>query len=270
MDYPCNAAGMRISVEQNSPVNSGTSSKIQPAAAETNGQSPVELPEFLYQRTSRMRARWLKRVMYDGATSNSEKCFAYTVSDHLNCVTLDCWAGQERVALFFGWKSVKTVQRASAGLEDKGFLIIKRPRRGSCRYAPIFLLSDEEDNSVSAWGQFSLSQTDKIVSESLLQNHPIGPTPPTPTYLTHSEQQMKQGNRLKERGAYELALAELLGHDGMEILSRLAELDDAHVQRLCNAFAIGAVGERELAAARLAVEQSPFKKYILSPRRYRR
>jgi hypothetical protein len=41
----------------------------------------------------------------------------------------------------------------------------------------------------------------------------------------------------------------------LEVLSMLAKLDDAHVQRLCRAYSVGAVGERELAATRLAVEQ---------------
>lgn len=239
-------------------------------AFESAASKPDEFPEFLHQHVSRMRARWLKRVMYNNSTSPSEKCFAYAAFDHLNCVTLDCWPSQERVAVFLGWDSVKTVQRAALGLEVNGFLVIGRVRRGSYRYAPVFLVSDEETQSVSARGQISRSETDKIVNESLLQNLPITPTPPTLTYLARELQILKQENRLRERGAYELALAELLGEDGMEILSRLSELSDAHVQRLCDAFAIGAVGDRELAAARLAVEQSPFRKYALSAGRGRR
>src|SRR5689334_20034787 len=266
MRVSCNSSSMRIRTERTGPPQSLRFDPAQLDAIE-NADQKSGAAETLQQRTSRMRARWLKRVMYSNRTSPSENCFGYAVSDHLNCVTLDCWPSQERLAAFFGWASVKTVQRAAVGLEAKGFQMITRVRRGSYRYAPIFLLSDEEDNSVSGWGQLSLVATDKIVNESLLPNLPIGPTPPTPPYLTRSEQQMKQGNRLKERGKYELALAELLGHDGMEILSSLSQLDDAHVQRLCVAFSIGAVGERELAAARLAVEQSPFKKYVLSYRR---
>jgi len=257
---------MRITERSSSP-RTLTFDPAQSGAAESAGQKLGALPETLHQRVSRMRAKWLKRVMYSERTSTSEKCFAYAVSDHLNCVTLDCWPSQERLAALLGWDSVKTAQRAALGLEAEGFQVITRVRRGSYRYAPIFRVSDEEDSSVSAWGQFSLSETDKIVNESLLQNQPMGPTPTTPTYLV--EQQSKKGSRLKQRGADEFALAQMLGPDGMEILSRLSELDDAHVQRLCDAFAIGAIDERELAAARLAAEQSPFKKYRFLKRRGR-
>ena len=42
----------------------------------------------------------------------------------------------------------------------------------------------------------------------------------------------------------------------MEVLARLAAIDDAIVDRLCRAWAKGVLGERDLAAARLAAEQA--------------
>src|SRR4029077_16909568 len=84
-----------------------------------------QVVETLYQRVSRMRARWLKRVMYSSDASSTEKCLAYAVFDHLNCVTLDCWPAQRRLAELLGFESVKTIQRAAAGPEDKGRLVLR-------------------------------------------------------------------------------------------------------------------------------------------------
>jgi hypothetical protein len=47
----------------------------------------------------------------------------------------------------------------------------------------------------------------------------------------------------------------MLGPDGMKVLEILNELDDRIVDRLCGAYVEGMLGERELAAARLAAEQ---------------
>jgi hypothetical protein len=52
-----------------------------------------------------------------------------------------------------------------------------------------------------------------------------------------------------------MQLAAMLGKNGMSILGRLASYDDAIVDRLCRAHAERRLGERELAAARLAAEQ---------------
>ena len=62
-------------------------------------------------------------------------------------------------------------------------------------------------------------------------------------------------NRAK-RGEIELQIATKLGSDGFEVLERLSILDDEIVDRLCRAYASGAVGQRELAAARLAARQA--------------
>ena len=101
--------------------------------------------ESLSDQVSRAKARWLKRVMYDSDASSSEKCFAYAVFDHLNCVTLDCWPGQPRLAQLLNFKSVKTIQRAAFGLEAaSACLSIRRIGRGAYRYAPVFFPSDED------------------------------------------------------------------------------------------------------------------------------
>jgi hypothetical protein len=48
----------------------------------------------------------------------------------------------------------------------------------------------------------------------------------------------------------------MLGDGGIELLFKLGAIDDAIVERLCRAHAAGALGERELIAARLAAQQA--------------
>ena len=47
----------------------------------------------------------------------------------------------------------------------------------------------------------------------------------------------------------------MLGDDGMVVLQKLGEYDDRSVDRLCRAYIEGGLTKRELAAARLAVQQ---------------
>jgi hypothetical protein len=60
----------------------------------------------------------------------------------------------------------------------------------------------------------------------------------------------------RERGAIEVKLADKFGAGGFDVLARLASIDDAIIDRLCQAFVEGALSERDIAAARLAAEQS--------------
>jgi helix-turn-helix protein len=83
----------------------------------------------LNQVISRQKARWLKFVMHESKASATEKCLAYTIADALNCVTLDCWPSQPRLARLLGGVSVRTVQRAARGLEQLGLITIRRPVR---------------------------------------------------------------------------------------------------------------------------------------------
>jgi len=62
---------------------------------------------------------------------------------------------------------------------------------------------------------------------------------------------------MNQRGLYERELARRLGNNGFEVLERLADHDDAIVERLCRAFADSKLGDRELSAARLAADQLP-------------
>lgn len=211
--------------------------------------------ETLYKQVARAKARWLRRIMYGTVATSTEKCFAYAVADHLNCVTLDAWPGQLRVAQFLGFKSVKTIQRAAGGLAELEVLVIKRGGRNQCRYAPIFLPVDE-DRIVHSSGQTSPPTKDKDVCQSLLRIHNNSSEPTKETsncsgYGKHSELRYRR----TERGGIEVKIAAMMGDEGMEVLFRLGAIDDSIIERLCRAHAAGALGERELIAARLAAEQ---------------
>jgi hypothetical protein len=60
----------------------------------------------------------------------------------------------------------------------------------------------------------------------------------------------------QRRGAIEVKLAEMFGPHGLDVLARLSAIDDAIIERLCQACVDGVLSERDLAAARLAAKQS--------------
>ncbi len=214
---------------------------------------PGSGPETLYKRVARAKARWLKRVMYGTVATSTEKCFAYAVAEHLNCVTLDAWPGQARLAQLLGFKSAKTIQRAARALDQLSVLEVKCCGRSLFRYAPVFLSADEDENVLAA-GQMGSVTKDTDVRESLLLIH-------TKSAPMKGESDGRNGHRdereyrRRERGAIEFKVAAMLGSDGMEVLCRLGHVDDEIVERLCRAYVSGALAERELIAARLAAEQ---------------
>jgi hypothetical protein len=193
--------------------------------------------------------------MYGTVATSTEKCFAYAVAEHLNCVTLDAWPGQRRLAQLLGFKSVKTIQRGARSLEALSVLVVKCHGRCLFRYAPVFLPGDEDKN-VSAAGQTRSTTKDTDVRESLLLIHNNSSTPSKREFDGSKSDQVDQHRyRSSERGSIEVKIAAMLGSDGMEVLFQLGAVDDAIIERLCRAHAAGALGERELIAARLAAEQ---------------
>jgi hypothetical protein len=213
---------------------------------------PEQTGSSLDQIVARMKARWLQRVMYESAASSSQKCFAYAVFDHLNCVTLDCWPSQERLAKLLGFASVKSIQRASRGLEELMLLKIHCGSRDGYRYAPVFAASDE-DKPVRHKGLICPASADRIVRESFLSTQLTGPAS---TAAEDSRFGDGVGYQMRQRGALELLIAERLGPNGMEVLAKLSAIDDLIVERMCRAQSAGQLGERELNAARLAAEQA--------------
>jgi hypothetical protein len=212
--------------------------------------------ESLSDRVNRAKARWLKRVMQDPSATSTQKCLAYAIADYLNCVTLDCWPAQPTLARVLGHKSVKTVQRAARGLAKLRLITLKRDasRRAGWRYAPV-LWPEDMDKPVPKNGQRSPEPVDTNDRESFLNIH-------TKSYSTEeaAERSMRASRprplfNPRERGAIEIKLAEMFGANGLDVLVRLASIDDAILERLCRAYAEGALGERDLAAARLAAEQ---------------
>jgi hypothetical protein len=193
--------------------------------------------------------------MYGTVTTSTEKCFAYAVAEHLNCVTLDAWPGQTRLAQLLGFKSIKTIKRAAAALEALDLLVVKCAAKHQFRYAPVFLTGDE-DATVRTTGQLRAEAKDTDVHESLLLI-PVNSFSPTKRTFDkrNYEQETTSRYRVGQRGAIEVQIAVMLGEGGIELLFKLGAIDDAIVERLCRAHAAGALGERELIAARLAAQQ---------------
>jgi hypothetical protein len=238
----------KVALDLHNDLNAGADSAEQDVELHGNA-------ETLYRRVARAKARWLRRVMYASVATSTEKCFAYAVAEHLNCVTLDAWPGQLRLVQLLGFKSAKTIQRAARSLEDLAVLTVFRSRKNFYRYAPVFLPGDE-DKIVPAKGQTGAVRTDTDVPESLLLIH-INPSVPSKR-LSDKSEEVQSGEfryRRTERGAIEVKIAAMLGDDGIEVLARLGAIDDWLIERLCRAYAAGALGPRELIAARLAAEQ---------------
>jgi hypothetical protein len=232
--------------------------RFLPSGASTSDKPPESArhrSDGLFERVSRAKARWLRRVMYETPATSTEKCLAYAIADHLNCVTMDCWPGQTRLAKLLDLKSTKSIQRAAQGLVQHGVLTIMAFKRGTHRYSPVFLDGDE-DMSFLLKGNTRPSTADRDVRESYLSIHPNISAP------TEEAAETKQGGmhpksnyRRQHRGSIEVELACLLGPNGFNVLGQLSAVDDRIVERLCRSFADGLLGERELAAARLAARQ---------------
>jgi hypothetical protein len=209
-----------------------------------------ESKDPLSKQVSRTKARWLRRVMYSAA-SPMEKSFAYVIFDHLNCVTLDAWPGQETIAKLLGC-STKTVQRAANGLEQRHFVAITRSRGGLPRYAPIFSLEDL-DNSVRKRGQVCPEMPDTNVYQSFSFNRSRSFS--SGHRGSNVPQRPRSAYKPAERGRWEIELAARLGAGGLEMVDRLESGSKGTVDRLCQALCDGELGERELDAARLAARQ---------------
>jgi hypothetical protein len=169
---------------------------------------------------------------------------------------LDCWAAQPTLARDIGHKSIKTVVRSGRSLAKHNLITLKRIKaQPGLRYAPV-LLPEDMDKPVPKNGHRRTKIRDTNDGESFLNIH-------TKSFST--EEAAEEGTRAthpkppfnpKERGAIEIKLAEKFGANGLDILVCLAAIDDAIIDRLCLAFVEGALSDRDLAAARLAAEQS--------------
>lgn len=226
-------------------------------AAATAPARPAPGKSSLLEQVNRKKARWLKRVMYETRASSTAKCFAYAVFEHLNCVTMDCWPAQERIARLLNRKCTKTAQRAAKQLERLGLLIIKRDCPNHLRYAPIFTSEDDDKNKIDApSGDNRPIDTDKKDKESNLPNlHQES----TPAGRASAKTDRFPGSTPEYdprlRGGIEIKIAAMLGDDGVAVLQRLGEFDDRSVDRLCRAYAEGSLTKRELSAAVLVVQQ---------------
>ncbi len=227
------------------------------AISEQSAKPSLLKAESITDRVSRAKARWLKRAMYESCATPTQKCFAYAISDHLNCVTLDAWPAQETLAQRLGHKSTKTILRATRALESLGLITVTRMTSGKsrCRYAPVFRVEDM-DTPVPSSGQGGPRPMDGNVRESFLPIHTESSSTQGAAKGSNSAGRPEPSFNSRKRGAIEIKLSVMLGINGWDILARLSAIDDAIVERLCRACAEGFLSERDLAAARLAAEQA--------------
>jgi hypothetical protein len=208
--------------------------------------------EPLRKRISRVKARWLRRVMYCEA-KHTEKILAFVIFDHLNCVTLDAWPSQRTIASFLHC-STKTVTRAADGLERLQLVKIARPvERGALRYAPTFAKEDWDIDDPND-GHGRPADMDGSVPQSSSSIHSKSTS--IGGRRRNGSEYPSSKYRPAERGKWEVALATRLGSSGFEVLARLALIDDDIVARLCRAFCDGELELQELEAAKLAAHQS--------------
>src|SRR5262249_51883326 len=162
-----------------------------------------------------------------------------------NRATHDCWPAQETIARKLGI-SLKTVQRSVRTLESMGVLQIRRSeKRGRThRYAPVLT----PDFSDPAKRHGSPTAGGKEVPQSYLEN-------PSRSYLGADRKDGGRAQRASDRGRIEIEVARRFGADGIEILNRLAEIDDRFVDNLCEAHRNGSLTDEALSAARLAAYQ---------------
>jgi hypothetical protein len=212
--------------------------------------------DSLSDQVKRAKARWLSRVMQHPFVTSTQKCLAYAIANRLNCVTLDCWAAQPTLARDLGHKSIKTVARAGQGLAKHNLITLRRIKsQPGLRYSPI-LLPEDLDRPVPKTGHRRTKSKDTDDGESFLNIY---------SESSSTEGAAKEGTQTsnqrpafspRERGAVETKLAEKFGANGFDTLARLSAIDDAIIDRLCKVFVEGALSERDIAAARLAAEQS--------------
>jgi hypothetical protein len=210
------------------------------------------LPASLSSKVARAKARWFTRIKCHPNLNFSAKCVAHSITDFLNCVTLDCWPSYETLAKSVGGCSTKTIQRAMIDLEEGQFITVRRSRRSSVsnRYAPIFLPVDW-DAGVALGGQLCPLTEDVDVPQSSLSTLSISSS----TEAARQAAAAPPGYDRRKRGVLELKLMSLLGNNGLDVLSELNAIDEGIVDRLCQALTDGTLSDRELSAARLAAKQ---------------
>lgn len=197
---------------------------------------------------ARRKMRWLNKVMYDTALLSTDCRVAFVLMDFQNRATRDSWLAQQTIARKIG-TSVKTVQRSVSRLEKKGFLKIQRfGREGkSNRYALELPYDDDcQDADVSSQRHGWPSASDSGVSQSYSNNLQIS---------SLAGRRTKYVGRIgSDRGRFELEIAARIGSEGIEILNRLAEIDDRHVAAVCEQQRNGTLTDLDIQAILVAVK----------------
>ena len=198
------------------------------------------------------KMKWLNSIFYSSKLTATACRVAYVIGDHVNRVTRDCWLSQATIATKLGL-STKTIQRAILSLRRHDFVRIRYVGKSGRkqRFVPVVY---ELDNYGSASSQKRPIQADRSVHQTYLGNL-------QKSYLGTGERDLYTGEKSRpvrqtNRGLLEREIARRLGNDGWDLLSKLAEIDDGIVARLCHAQAAGALSASDLTAARLAARQA--------------
>jgi hypothetical protein len=122
------------------------------------------LQDRLSDIVNRAKARWLKRAMYSSAIGSTPKTLAFAIADHLNCVTLDAWPSQAKLAGLLGFACDKTIQRCARALVRADLISLSSQAKQTAghRYAPVFIHSD--------WDRSARSDRQKPVMSALGHN----------------------------------------------------------------------------------------------------
>lgn len=216
----------------------------------------------------------------------SDRVVGVALIEHYNRRSGRCDPGMERLAGLLGL-CTRTVLRATKRLVRAG--LFKKVSHGGYfnrnSYEPNWQRLAEleaawrkkmakrsrscasgESPAAGSWrhgpGDSAVAQTcsTNLHNRTCSNGHPIVAKEPV-RFGNHSAHAAGKGGRAcfrfnpRERGAAEIKLAEMLGADGMDVLSRLASIDDRIVARLCRALVEGTLSDHDLAAARLAAKR---------------
>lgn len=186
------------------------------------------------------RHHWRDRLCEDPALTDS--CFrvAYKIAGYVNDAKGFAWPSLAKLAADLGI-SRKTVSRAIARLERAGYLDVTRKGRHGHTNEYRLRLPDShnspagQDSSVPSRGQSCPKRGDRDVPQSPLMNLSRTlqrPSPPNkvPVAPVSGLSKVTGGLRKRDRGTYELQIANRLGANGLDMLSSCPE---AVVNELC-------------------------------------
>ena len=235
---------------------------------------------------TKARLRSIDRLMRDTHLTPSARLVGWNLYSRLNRVTGDAWPSEELIGRDAG-VYVRTVRRALRELKDAGYITIERRGRYN-RYTPVLFAEREElplgmtppgaPEPAPDTGHFCAGHSTKmsaIEPATPDKNVPLSPSrtkihsreiyqslPPTAAAASGMAADIRGRNgdeRLRDQRGDERLEVEAIrllsrdGNDGLEIVSRLHEIDGGQPRlRLLRVIRSGTVSQHDLDAARIA------------------